>query len=294
MPAPQPEVTIVEVGPRDGLQNHSRDIPTSSKIGFIDALASTGLRCIETTSFVNPKAVPKMADAIEVMSGIDRRPGVRYMALVPNARGMERALDASVDSIGLFAAATESFSQANLNATIDDTFVRFGEVADIARANGVWMRGYVSVAFHCPYSGKVDVDQVLPVLDRLRELGCDELSLADTTGQASPDDVVALVEASKEVAPIEMLGLHLHDTRGLAIENIATGYDLGIRTFDGSAGGIGGCPFSPGAPGNVATEAVIAYFDRRGIFTGIDAAAVRHAYETWIHAEGELSGAEHP
>jgi isopropylmalate/homocitrate/citramalate synthase len=282
MPDAMPSVTIVEVGPRDGLQNHPRDISTAAKIGFIDALSEAGPRVIETTSFVNPKAVPKMADAAEVMAGIERRPGVRYMALVPNVRGLERALAAGVDAIGLFAAATEEFSRANLNASIDETFVRFAETAQLAKANDVWVRGYISVAFHCPYSGAVPPERVLPVLERLVELGCDEFSLADTTGHATPGDVTALVTAALDVAPVERLGLHLHDTRGLAIDNVAAGYDAGVRIFDGSSGGIGGCPFSPGAPGNVSTESVVDFFERQGIATGIDSAAVRLAYDTWI------------
>jgi isopropylmalate/homocitrate/citramalate synthase len=223
-----------------------------------------------------------MADAAEVMAGIERRPGVRYMALVPNVRGLERALAAGVDAIGLFAAATEEFSRANLNASIDETFVRFAETAQLAKANDVWVRGYISVAFHCPYSGAVPPERVLPVLERLVELGCDEFSLADTTGHATPGDVTALVTAALDVAPVERLGLHLHDTRGLAIDNVAAGYDAGVRIFDGSSGGIGGCPFSPGAPGNVSTESVVDFFERQGIATGIDSAAVRLAYDTWI------------
>ncbi|MCC6945500.1 MAG: hydroxymethylglutaryl-CoA lyase [Thermomicrobiales bacterium] len=282
MPDAVPSVTIVEVGPRDGLQNHPRDISTAAKIGFIDALSTAGPRVIETTSFVNPKAVPKMADAAEVMDGIQRRPGVRYMALVPNVRGLERALAAGVDAIGLFAAATEEFSRANLNASIDETFVRFAETAQLAKANDVWVRGYISVAFHCPYSGAVAPERVLPVLERLVELGCDEFSLADTTGHATPGDVTALVTAALDVAPVEQLGLHLHDTRGMAIDNVAAGYDAGVTIFDGSSGGIGGCPFSPGAPGNVATESVVDFFERQGIATGIDSSAIRLAYDTWI------------
>ncbi len=282
-------MTIVEVGPRDGLQNHPQSFSVETKVGFIEALAATGLRCIETTAFVNPKAVPKMADAREVMKLLDRADGVRYMALVPNVRGLEGAIAASVDSIGLFAAATEEFSKANLNASIEETFVRFREVVDRARGEGMWVRAYVSVAFHCPFSGVVAPDQVLPVLERLVELGCDELVLADTTGQATPEMVATLVERSAGVAPLERLALHLHDTRGLALENISAGYDAGVRIFDGSAGGIGGCPFSPGAPGNVATEQVVAHFDRLGIETGVDAALVRNAYDTWIAGAGSLN-----
>lgn len=282
MSSVDPHVLIVEVGPRDGLQNHPRDISTEDKVGFIDALTAAGLRCIETTSFVSPKAVPKMADAVEVMAGIQRRADTRYMALVPNVRGMERALEAGVDSIGLFAAATEAFSQANLHASMDDAFRRFSEVAEIARRHNVWVRGYLSVAFHCPYSGRVTPDQSLPAFERLQSLGCDELVLADTTGRARPDDVVALLNAAQSCAPVDRIGLHFHDTFGQGLSNIAAGYAAGVRIFDGSAGGIGGCPFSPGAPGNVATESIVEYFEQRGIATGVDAVAVRRAYQTWI------------
>ncbi|MGD9712554.1 MAG: hydroxymethylglutaryl-CoA lyase [Thermomicrobiales bacterium] len=280
--SPREHVTIVEVGPRDGLQNHARDFSVETKVGFIEALAETGLTCIETVAFVNPRAVPKMADAEAVMTGLHRRPGVRYMALVPNVKGLEGAISASVDSIGIFAAATESFSRANLNASIDQTFGRFADVMLRARQHGMWVRGYLSVAFHCPYSGNVSPEQVLPVLDRLRQLGCDELVLADTTGQAEPDRVRTLVEQASAVVPVASLALHLHDTRGLALDNVAAGYESGIRVFDGSAGGIGGCPFSPGAPGNVATESLVKFFDGQGISTGIDADKVHAAYQTWI------------
>ncbi len=280
--AASPQFSIVEVGPRDGLQNHAREIDTAAKIGFIEALANAGLRCIETTSFVSPKAVPKMADAFDVMTGVSRRPGVRYMALVPNERGLDRAIEAGVDSIGLFAAATEAFSRANLNASIDETFERFATVVAKAAPAGMWIRGYISVAFHCPYSGVVAVPDAVAVAERLHALGCDEIVLADTTGQAAPEQVRSLVASTQTAIPIDRMALHFHDTRGLAIENVEAGFEGGVRIFDGSAGGIGGCPFSPGAPGNVATEAVVRFFEARGIDTGIDAEAVERAFQTWI------------
>jgi isopropylmalate/homocitrate/citramalate synthase len=279
------DVTIVEVAPRDGIQNYDRAIETSQKIAFIDALADAGAPVIEAASFVNPAAVPLMADAAEVMLGITRNPGVRYLALVPNVRGLERALDAGVDSIALFAAATEAFSQANLSASIDDTFVRFEAVVERARENGLWIRGYVSVAFHCPFSGVVPVEQALAVISRVRDLDCDEIVLADTTGMAEPEQVATLMEQTLDLVPANDLALHFHDTRGRAIENIQTGYDLAVRVFDSSAGGIGGCPFSPGAPGNVATELVVEHFERAGVRTGIDAGQIHDAYRRHVLAE---------
>jgi isopropylmalate/homocitrate/citramalate synthase len=272
------DVTIVEVAPRDGLQNFDRAIATGQKIAFIEALAEAGTPVIEAASFVNPAAVPLMADAADVMTGIRREPGVRYLALVPNVRGLERAIESGVDSIAVFAAATEEFSQANLRASIADAFRRFEAVVERAREAGLWVRGYVSVAFHCPFSGVVPVEQALAVIELIRELGCDEIALADTTGMAEPEPVSTLVQATLELVPANQLALHLHDTTGRAIENIQAGYDLGVRVFDSSAGGIGGCPFSPGAPGNVATEKVVEHFEQRGIRTGIDPGMVRAAY----------------
>jgi len=286
-----PEVTIVEVAPRDGLQNYERAVETAQKIAFIDALAGAGARVIEAASFVNPAAVPLMADAAAVMAGINRKPDVRYVALVPNIRGLDRAVAARVDSIALFAAATEEFSQANLSASIDAAFRRFEAVMESAGPRGLWVRGYLSVAFHCPFSGHVPVEQALNAIRQLRNLGCDEIALADTTGMAGPDHVNRLVNAALELVPARQLALHFHDTRGRAIDNIQVGYDLGVRVFDSSAGGIGGCPFSPGAPGNVATEAVVDHFEQAGVRTGIAADLVRAAYRRHVLAldAGEYS-----
>jgi isopropylmalate/homocitrate/citramalate synthase len=275
----QRHVTIYEVGPRDGLQNEATPIPTDAKIAFVNALADAGLKWIETTSFVNPKAVPQLADAAEVMQGIERRPGVRYPVLVPNERGMERALEASADAIALFAAASEAFSQANIRATIDESFERFQPVAEIARREGVWIRGYVSTAFHCPYSGPVKPEQAVEVAQRLFDLGCDEVAIADTIGRATPDDTRRLLEVVIPALPVEQLAFHLHDTSGLALENIRLALDAGITIFDGSAGGLGGCPFAPGAPGNLATEKLVAMLDEMGIASGVDAKSVARAAE---------------
>lgn len=273
-------VTIVEVGPRDGLQNESTPVSTEAKIAFINALARAGLKVIEATSFVNPAAVPQMADAAEVMAGIDRLEGVRYPVLVPNIKGYERAREAGVDAIALFAAATEAFSKANLRSSIDESFVRFQAVAEQAKRDGVWLRGYVSVAFHCPFSGPVDAAAAIAVAERLLGLGCDEICFADTIGRAVPEEVERLLAALPASMPPSEIALHLHDTTGRAIDNVATAYALGVRIFDSAAGGLGGCPFAPGAPGNVATEAVVGYFEDRGIHTGVDIDAVKGAVQT--------------
>jgi len=272
-------VTIYEVGPRDGLQNEATPIPTEAKIAFVNALVDAGVTWIETTSFVNPKAVPQLADATEVMQGIKRRPGVRYPVLVPNERGMERALEAGIDAVALFAAASEAFSQANIRATIYESFERFGPVARIAEREGIWLRGYVSTAFHCPFSGPVPVEQAVVVAERLFELGCDEVAIADTIGHATPDDTRRLLELAVERLDVPRLAFHLHDTTGLALENIRLALDAGIAIFDGSAGGLGGCPFAPGAPGNLATEKLVGMLDEMGIETGVDAQAVARAGE---------------
>jgi isopropylmalate/homocitrate/citramalate synthase len=269
-------VTIYEVGPRDGLQNEATPIPTDAKIRFVNSLADAGLTWIETTSFVNPKAVPQLADATEVMRGIERRAGVRYPVLVPNERGMERALEAEVDAIALFAAASEEFSHANIRATINESFERFAPVAAMARQHNVWMRGYVSTAFHCPYSGQVAPEQAIAVAERLFTLGCDEVAIADTIGRATPDDTARLLQIIDRL-PVERVAFHLHDTAGLALENIRLTLDAGITIFDGSAGGLGGCPFAPGAPGNLSTEALVRMLDGLGIETGVDADAVAAA-----------------
>lgn len=270
-------VTIVEVGPRDGLQNDSRHYSTEAKVAFIGALANAGLPVVEAASFVSPAAIPQLADSDEVMRRLSRKDGVRYVALIPNERGYERAVGAGVDSIALFASATEEFSRANLRASIDDTFALFEAVAARARADRCWIRGYVSVAFTCPYAGPTEPEHVLKVARRLFDLGCDEIALADTIGVAEPDDVIALLDVVLPAIPRERLALHFHDTNGQAPVNVDAALEYGIATFDGSAGGLGGCPFAPGAPGNLATELLVEHLATRGIETGVDANAVRHA-----------------
>ncbi len=270
-------ITIVEVGPRDGLQNEPAPIATAAKVAFIDALAAAGLTTIEATSFVNPKAVPQLADAVEVMHQIHRARGVTYLALVPNEKGLDRAIDARVDRIALFTAATEAFCQANIRCSIDESFARFAPVVTRALAARIPVRGYVSVAFACPYAGAVDPAAAVAAGKRLLDLGCDEVCYADTIGVATPDDVRALLASSREVVSLERTALHFHDTRGNAIPCIDAGIAAGIRVFDAAAGGLGGCPFAPGAPGNVATEAVVRHLHARGYSTGVDADAVAAA-----------------
>ena len=275
---PRPcHVTIVEVGPRDGLQNDPGTYPTEAKVAFIEALAAAGAPVVETTSFVSPAAIPKLADAEAVMARVPRRPGVRYLALVPNERGYERARAAGVDAVALFASATEAFSQANLRATIEESFARFAPVARRAKADGVWLRGYVSVAIACPYSGPTDPARARDIVRRLDALGCDEVALADTIGAARPADITRLLATVLPAIPAHRLALHLHDTRGVALANVDAALDLGIEVFDSSAGGLGGCPYAPGAPGNLATEHLVAHLMKQGIDTGVDLAAVRDA-----------------
>jgi hydroxymethylglutaryl-CoA lyase len=273
------DVTIVEVGPRDGLQNERATIPTATKIAFIDRLSDAGFNSIEATSFVHPKAVPQMADGDEVMRGIDRKPDLRYSALVPNLKGYERARGAGVDAVALFAAATESFSKANINSTIDESFERFSAVTQVAQQDGVWVRGYVSVSFDCPYSGSVDPADAIAVGRRLLDLGCDEICFADTTGKATQVQVLRLLDSLPQDMLPSTVALHFHDTNGEAIANIDVAFEAGVRIFDASAGGLGGCPFSPGAPGNVSTEKVVTFFEQRGVRTGVDVGLIREAVE---------------
>ncbi|MCX7624305.1 MAG: hydroxymethylglutaryl-CoA lyase [Thermomicrobium sp.] len=288
-----PEITVVEVGPRDGLQNEASFVPTEAKVAFIDALSEAGFPVIECTSFVSPRAVPKLADAEEVMRRIHRRAGTRYLVLVPNERGLERALSAGCDAVALFAAASEAFSRANLKAPIDDTLVRYASVAAEARAAGCWIRGYVSVAFHCPYSGPVPLEQVVRIARRLQDFGCDEIAIADTIGTATPDEVARLLDELLRWIPVGKLALHLHDTYGRALENVSVALSFGIRTFDSATGGLGGCPFAPGAPGNLATETLLAFLDARGLRHGIDERKVTAAWQQLRQTVPEL-GTQRP
>jgi len=269
MPTPK-RVKIVEVGPRDGLQNESAALTADTKVEFIERLAATGLRAIEVGSFVNPDKVPQMADTEAVFARIQRQPEVRYGALVPNLKGLERALAAGVRDIAVFTAATDTFCQKNINCTIDESIERFKPVIERARAQGVAVRGYISCVLGCPYEGKVEPEQVARVADKLAKLGVDEISLGDTIGVGTPRKARAMVKAVAVVAPIERLALHFHDTYGQALANILACLDTGVAVIDASVSGLGGCPYAPGASGNVATEDVVYMLNGLDIYTGVD------------------------
>lgn len=265
------DVRIYEVGPRDGLQNETAPIPTEAKLRFIELLAHAGLREIEATSFVSPKAIPQLADAGELMSRLERRPGMRYPVLVPNSRGLERAEAAGAEAVCVFTAASEPFTQANINMTIAESIDAFKPVLARARERGWWTRGYVSTAFGCPYQGDVGEAAVVGVALQLLELGVEELSIGDTIGVAGPADVRRVVRALLGAGiDAERLAMHFHDTRGTALANVSAAIDLGIRCFDASTGGTGGCPYAPGAAGNLATEDLVYMLDREGLSHGLD------------------------
>jgi hydroxymethylglutaryl-CoA lyase len=289
------DVRIYEVGPRDGLQNEASSISTEAKLRFIDLLADAGLREIEATSFVSPNAVPQLADAGELMAGLDRRPGVRYPVLVPNARGMARAEAAGADALCVFTAASEAFTKANINMTIAESIGAFRPVIDRARELGWWTRGYVSTAFGCPYQGEVGEAAVVAVAQQLRELGIEELSIGDTIGVAGPSDVRRVVRAldGAGFAP-DRLAMHFHDTRGTALANVTAALELGVRCFDASTGGTGGCPYAPGAAGNLATEDLVYLLEREGLSHGVDLdallVAARHVSETLARPLGTKVG----
>jgi len=263
-------VEIFEVGPRDGLQNEARMIPAADKIALIDLLSGAGFRRIEVASFVSPKWVPQMADGAEVLAGIRRAPGVRYAALTPNLKGYERARAARADEVAIFAAASEGFSKANLNATIAESLARFAPVAEAARRDGVALRGYVSCVSDCPHDGPVAPGAVARVAAALREMGCAEISLGDTIGQGTPERIDAMLAAVTDAVPAAALAGHYHDTSGRALDNIEVSLARGVRVFDAAVGGLGGCPFAPGAKGNVATERVADRLAALGFATGLD------------------------
>jgi hydroxymethylglutaryl-CoA lyase len=263
-------VEIFEVGPRDGLQNEGRMIPAKEKIALVDCLSQAGFRRIEVASFVSPKWVPQMADGAEVLTGIRRAPGVSYAALVPNTIGFDRAMDAGADEIAIFASASEGFSRANLNCSISESLARFRPVAEAANAENVRMRGYVSCVVECPYDGPVAPGAVAEVVEALFAMGCYEVSLGDTIGRGVPEAVGAMLEAVLDVADAGHLAGHYHDTGGRALDNVEVSLGLGLRVFDAAVGGLGGCPFAPGAKGNVATEAVHDRLLALGYETGLD------------------------
>ncbi|WEG17601.1 hydroxymethylglutaryl-CoA lyase [Alkalihalophilus pseudofirmus] len=265
----QDKVLIREVGPRDGLQNEKQMIRTEDKIAWINQLSKTGLSYIEVTSFVNPKWIPALADCLDVAKQIERKPGVTYAALVPNQRGLEGALEADIDEVSVFMSASDTHNRKNINKSMDATFPVLKEVVQQAKSAGKSVRGYVSTVFGCPYEGKVSIDQVVHTSEKLMEMGIDELSLGDTIGVATPNQIEEVLLALKGIIPIERLALHVHDTRGTALANVYQAYQLGVRRFDGAAGGLGGCPYAPGAAGNVATEDMLYLFNGLGVETGV-------------------------
>ena len=262
-------VKLVEVGPRDGLQNEHASISTADKIAFVNALTAAGHTMIEVSAFVSPKWVPQMADAAEVFAGIDRKRGVRYTALVPNLQGLERASSAGVSEVAIFAAASETFSRKNINQSIDESLANYSGVVKTAAREGLEVRGYLSTCFVCPFEGPVDPARVAEVAQRLLDLGCYEIAVSDTIGAAHPGQVTAVLDAVTKTVPLEKVALHFHDTRGTALANVLAGLDYGVTTFDSSAGGLGGCPFAPGAAGNLATEDLLFMLNGLGIDTGV-------------------------
>jgi len=262
-------VRIVEVGPRDGLQNEPSPIGTADKIAFVNALSDAGHRVIEVSAFVSPKWVPQMADAAEVFAGIARRSGTRYTALVPNLAGLQRAIAARVDEIAVFAAASESFSRRNINQSIAESLETYRAVCAAAKDAGLPVRAYVSTAFGCPFEGAVAPSAVAGVSAALMEMGAYEVAVSDTIGIAHPGQVAPVVAAVAARVPLDRVALHFHDTRGTALANVLTALDLGVTTFDASAGGLGGCPYAPGATGNLATEDLLYMLDGLGIDTGV-------------------------
>ncbi len=267
-------VRIVEVGPRDGLQNERAAVSTGDKIAFVARLADAGLRAIEVGAFVSPRRVPQMADADAVVRGLPRRPGVTFSALVPNLEGLERALAAGVPEVAIFAAASETFSRHNINRGIDESLAIYGEVARAALAAGVRVRGYLSTCFGCPYEGEVPEARVVGLADRLLAMGAYEVVLSDTIGIAHPGQVRSLLEQTRHAVPVGATALHFHDTRGTGLANVLMALSLGITTFDASAGGLGGCPFAPGAAGNLATEDLVYLLDGLGLATGVNLQAL--------------------
>jgi hydroxymethylglutaryl-CoA lyase len=272
-----PRVTVVEVGPRDGLQNEGQRLETADKIALVDALSAAGFPVIEVSAFVSPKWVPQMGDAGDVFAGIHRHPGIRYTALVPNLAGLERAHAAGVTEIAIFAAASETFSRRNLNQTIEASLATYREVIARARPQGMRVRGYLSTSFGCPFEGPVAPERVAVLSAALIEMGAFQVAISDTIGIAHPGQVRTVLETLAGRVPLEAVALHFHDTRGMALANVMAGLDLGVTTFDASAGGLGGCPYAPGATGNLATEDLIYMLDGLGIATGVSLPALLEA-----------------
>ena len=285
-------VRIVEVGPRDGLQNEKAHIPTAAKIALIDRLSATGLRTIEATSFVSPKWVPQLADAVALRDAGEHLGGVAYPVLVPNLQGYDRARTVGATEVAVFAAASEAFSRKNINATIDESLARFVPVLERARADGVRVRGYVSTVLGCPYQGEVPLADVVRVAKRLHDLGCYEVSLGDTIGIGTPAKARAMLRAVAGAVPMPALAVHLHDTRGQALANLLACLEEGVAVVDAAVSGTGGCPYAPGASGNVATEDVAYMLQGMGIETGVDLAALVDTGRWLAGLLGRVSGSK--
>jgi isopropylmalate/homocitrate/citramalate synthase len=273
-------VTVVEVGPRDGLQNERVSVPTPDKVQFVDLLSAARVPVIEVSGFVSPRWIPQLADASEVFANITRDPAIRYTALVPNLTGLERAAAAGVREIAIFAAASETFSQRNINQRIEPSLVTYRDVCRAAESAGMRVRGYLSTAFGCPFEGPVAPERVREVLGRILDLGVFEVAVSDTIGIAHPGQVYRLLDVLLADTPTVRLALHFHDTRGTALANVLAGLEMGIRTFDAAAGGLGGCPYAPGAAGNLATEDLIYMLDGLGLETGVSLAGVLEASQS--------------
>jgi hydroxymethylglutaryl-CoA lyase len=274
----RPRLRLVEVGPRDGLQTAGAAVSTDAKVAYVDALSASGLAEIEAGAFVSPKAVPEMADSADVFARIRRAPGVTYSALVPNEKGLQAALAAKVGKIAVFTAASETFNKRNINATIAESIARFKPLIPPANAAGLPVRAYVSTAFYCPYEGKIAPEAVVDVAGRLEDVHADELSIGDTIGRAAPDDVRRLLDLLLKVVPTERVFLHFHDTYGMAVANALVAWtEYGVSGFDASTGGVGGCPYAPGASGNVAMEDLVFAFHASGGETGVDVQALQAA-----------------
>ena len=271
------DIHVTEVGPRDGLQNEPRTLPTPEKIALVDALSVSGLREIETSSFVSPSWVPQLADAAEVFQGITRAADVVYSALVPNMKGFQRAMDAGAMKVAVFTAATESFCQRNINASFQESIDRFKPVVEAATSDGIPVRAYLSCIVRCPYEGPVAASVVRDAVSRLLELGKVQIALGETLGVANPDEIEAVLEATGAVLSPAETTLHLHDTNGMAIASVKRAVGLGVRSFDAACGGLGGCPFAQGAQGNLATERLLAQCEEAGWNTGVDRSAVEAA-----------------
>jgi len=263
-------VTLVEVGPRDGLQNERQIIPTATKVDLVERLIGCGLRRIEATAFVSPRRVPQMADHAEVMQALPKRPGVRYGVLTPNVKGYEAAIRAGAEEAHVFASASEAFSQRNIECSVAESFARFEPIFASAEAAGVLVRGSVSCALGCPYEGEVAPARVAEIAARLFEMGCYEVSLADTIGVGTPASVLRVIDAVSQHVPVERLATHFHDTYGMGVANVYAAYGAGVRVFDGSVAGLGGCPYARGATGNVATEDLVYLMNGLGVETGVD------------------------